>query len=193
MWVFLIMRLPSLVLRSLIFGFATAGILLATGAKAPVPPAEGYPLENYFGALVQQQWRDRANQLARVTTADDVRQRIAFIRAEFLRAIGGLPATKTPLNARVTGTLERKGYRVEKVIYESLPGCFVTANLYVPTTGPGPFPAVLGTAGHAMPEGKASPVYQSAFIALALRGYVVLAFDPPAQGERWELKDPATG
>ena len=193
MWVFLIMRLPSLVLRSLIFGFATAGILLATGAKAPVPPAEGYPLENYFGALVQQQWRDRANQLARVTTADDVRQRIAFIRAEFLRAIGGLPATKTPLNARVTGTLERKGYRVEKVIYESLPGCFVTANLYVPTTGPGPFPAVLGTAGHAMPEGKASPVYQSAFIALALRSYVVLAFDPPAQGERWELKDPATG
>ena len=187
------MRIPSLVLRSLIFVFATAGILPAAGTKAPVPPAESYPLENYLGGLVQLQWRDRANQLARVTTADDVHQRIAFIRAEFLRAIGGLPATKTPLNARVTGTLERKGYRVEKVIYESLPGFFVSANLYVPTTGSGPFPAVLGTAGHAMPEGKASPVYQSAFIALALRGYVVLAYDPPAQGERWELKDPVSG
>jgi len=187
------MRFPSLVLRSLLIAFATAGSLPAAGTKAPVPPGESYPLENYLGGLAQQQWSDRANQLARVTTADDVRQRITFIRAEFLRAIGGLPATKTPLNARVTGTLERQGYRVEKVIYESLPGFFVTANLYVPTTGPGPFPAVLGTAGHAMPEGKASPVYQSAFIALARRGYVVLAYDPPAQGERWELKDPVTG
>lgn len=168
-----------------------AGSLAA--AARPADGSEAYPLENYFGALAQKEWQARAEQLERIRSADDVRQRAEFVRAEFLRAIGGLPTEKTPLNARVTGTLERKGYRIEKVIYESLPGCFVTANLYVPTTGPGPFPAVLGTAGHAMPEGKASPVYQAAFIGLASRGYVVLAFDPPAQGERWELKDPATG
>lgn len=180
------MRIPSLVLLPL-------GLVLATAGALPAAAAESYPLENYLGGLAQQQWRARSEQLARIRTADEVRQRAELVRAEFLRAIGGLPTERTPLNARVTGTLERPGYRIEKVIYESLPGCFVTANLYVPTTGAGPFPAVLGTAGHAMPEGKASPVYQSAFISLALRGYVVLAFDPPAQGERWELKDPVTG
>lgn len=171
---------------------AGPGSLLAATPPA-VPPAEAYPLQHYLTGLAQQEWKERANEVARVRTADDVRKRIEFIRAEFLRSIGGLPMEKTPLNARVTGKIERAGYRVEKVIYESFPGAHVTANLYVPTTGPGPFPAVLGAAGHAMPEGKASPVYQSAFIALAMRGYVVLAFDPPAQGERWELKDPATG
>lgn len=185
------MRAPTFPLFVLVFTLAAAG---AVAAAEPRPPAaESYPLEHYLGGLAQQQWRARAGQLARLQTAGEVRQRAEFVRAEFLRAIGGLPAERTPLNARVTGTLERQGYRIEKVIYESLPGFFVTANLYVPTTGPGPFPAVLGTAGHAMPEGKASPVYQSAFISLARRGYVVLAYDPPAQGERWELKDPVTG
>lgn len=186
------MRVPSFALSAVVLSLACSAAL--PGASAPVPAgAEAYPLEHYLGGLAQQQWRARAEQLARIRTADEVRQRAGFVRAEFLRAIGGLPTERTPLNARVTGMLERPGYRIEKVIYESLPGCFVTANLYVPTSGAGPFPAVLGTAGHAMPEGKASPVYQSAFISLALRGYVVLAFDPPAQGERWELKDPVTG
>ncbi len=186
------MRNIPLLLAAVLAAAAPAVSLPAADRRA-VPGGEAYPLERYFGDLARREWERRAAQLARINTADEVRERAAFVRAEFLRAIGGLPAEKAPLNARVTGVLERPGYRIEKVIYESLPGCFVTANLYVPTTGAGPFPAVLGTAGHAMPEGKASPVYQSAFIGLAMRGYVVLAFDPPAQGERWELRDPATG
>ena len=63
--------------------------------------------------------------------------------------------------------------------------------MYVPD-GPGPFPAVLGTAGHA-DEGKASPTYQHAWVSLARRGFLVLAYDPPGQGERLEYLDPAKG
>lgn len=177
----------------LLLAFLLAAVATGAAAVPPAPGAEAYPLEKYLGAIVEGHWRARQEELARIRTPEDVRRRADLARAEFLRAIGGLPAERMPLRARVTGMLERPGYRVEKVIYESLPGVCVTANLYVPTTGPGPFPAVLGTAGHAMPEGKASPVYQSAFIALARQGYVVLAYDPPAQGERWELRDPATG
>jgi cephalosporin-C deacetylase-like acetyl esterase len=162
-------------------------------AAPDVKPAEHYPLEKYLTQIAEQQWRERAAQLAKITTAADVTARAKFIRAEFLKGIGGLPEQRGPLNARITGTLERKGYRVEKLIFESLPGCHVTANLYIPTTGRGPFPAILGTAGHSMVEGKAAPLYQKGFIALAMRGYIVLAYDPPAQGERYEHVDPKTG
>jgi len=106
--------------------------------------------------------------------------------------LGGLPNVRQNLNARVTGVLERPGYRVEKVIFDSLPGFHVTADLYVPTTSRGPFPAVLGVAGHS-DNGKASATYQHAWITLARRGYVVLAIDPPGQGERVEYFDPELG
>lgn len=106
--------------------------------------------------------------------------------------MGGLPAEKTPLNPRVTGGFSRHGYRVEHVVFESLPGFRVTANLYIPSAGGGPFPAVLGTAGHS-DIGKAHGTYQAVWISLARRGYVVLAYDPPGQGERLEFLDKATG
>jgi cephalosporin-C deacetylase-like acetyl esterase len=113
-------------------------------------------------------------------------------RAKMLQEIGGLPVAKTPLNARVTGGFQREGYRVENVAFESLPGFVVTANLYIPTGGTGPFPAVLGTAGHSN-AGKAEPTYQNAWITLARRGYVVLAYDPPGQGERIDPLGPGPG
>jgi len=90
---------------------------------------------------------------------------------------------RTPLNARTTGTLERKGYRIEKVVYESRPNLFVTANLYVPANGSGPFPAVLFQCGH-YGEGKTHPNYQRCCQGLVQLGFVVLAFDPMGQGER---------
>jgi len=61
--------------------------------------------------------------------------------------LGKLPE-KTPLNAVVTGTIACTGYNIEKVCYESLPNHHVTANLYVPATGSGPYPAILVAMGH---------------------------------------------
>jgi cephalosporin-C deacetylase-like acetyl esterase len=120
-------------------------------------------------------------------------------RRTFLDLIGGLPSERSPLHARVTGEISREGYVVRKIIFESLPEFYVTANLYIPTTGKGPFPAVLTPCGHS-PNGKAYDVYQHLFIGLVKRGYIVLSYDPIGQGERdqyWSflqhetlLKDP---
>lgn len=112
------------------------------------------------------------------------------LRARLERLLGGLPSIRTPLNARITGGFERPGYRVDKVVFESLPGFFVTANLYLPTAGVPPYPAILGAAGHA-DSAKAWEPYQHVWISLARRGYVVLAYDPPGQGERIEY--PSSG
>ncbi len=107
------------------------------------------------------------------------------------RAVGGFPE-KTPLNARITGGFARDGYRVEHLVYESQPQFYVTANVYVPTGVRAPFPAVLGVAGHSV-TGKAIDTYQYAWIGLVKRGFLVVAIDPPGQGERSEYYDAATG
>lgn len=136
-------------------------------------------------------WEARENAVAGLRAPKQIEQRAGRVRAWMLGSIGGLPDRKTPLNARVTGAFLRDGYRIENVVFESLPGFRVTANFYLPTSGPGPFPAILGVAGHST-NGKASATYQHAWIGFVKRGYAVLAYDPPGQGERLETLDPAT-
>ncbi len=105
------------------------------------------------------------------------------------KLIGGLPDYKGPLNAKITGHIQAEGYVIEKVIFESLPGIFVTGNVYRPNQ-PGHYPAVLFQAGHTQ-EGKAEPQFAAA--NLALKGFVVLCFDPIGQGERLQSYDRQLG
>lgn len=110
----------------------------------------------------------------------------ADIRKKFLRMIGGLPETKTPLNARITGTLQGDGFRIEKLLYESLPKVHVSALVYVPENGEKEHPAVLVPCGHA-PSGKIH--YQELCQRLVKRGYLVICWDPIGQGERSQFWD----
>ncbi|MFN0106518.1 MAG: acetylxylan esterase [Bryobacteraceae bacterium] len=120
-------------------------------------------------------------------TATDVQARKAAVRERMIRGLGGLPE-RTPLNARVTGTIEADGYRIEKIIFESQPRFYVTANLYIPTRGAGPFPAILFPLGHE--EGaKAHGTWQQILVTFARKGYVCLAWDTLGQGERVQLYD----
>ena len=64
-----------------------------------------------------------------------------FVRSKILEITGGLPDYRGPLNARITGKLTNPRYTLEKVIFESLPHYYVTANLYRPNQ-PGRYPAV---------------------------------------------------
>lgn len=112
-------------------------------------------------------------------------------RETFLSGIGGLPERHGAPEVEITGVLERDGYTVELLAYESRPDFHVTANCYVPD-GEGPHPGVLFLPGH-VDAAKADPYNQRACIELALNGFVVLAVDPVAQGEREQYRDPETG
>ena len=103
------------------------------------------------------------------------------LRKKMLAAVGTFPE-RTPLNARTTATLKRDGYTLEKVVFESMPGLFVTANLFIPD-GSGRRPAVVMSCGHAE-TGKDSDVYRRACVIAVKRGFVALMFDPHNQGER---------
>jgi cephalosporin-C deacetylase-like acetyl esterase len=99
---------------------------------------------------------------------------------------------KTPLNAIVTGKLERENFTVEKIIFESHPGFYVTAAMFIPKKLPKPAPAVIYCSGHTE-LGFRSDVYQRVMINLVEKGFVVFAFDPIGQGERLQYVDPQTG
>jgi hypothetical protein len=48
----------------------------------------------------------------------------------------------------VTGVLDRGDYRIEKIIFESRPAFYVTANVYLPKAGGPPYTAILYPLGH---------------------------------------------
>jgi dienelactone hydrolase len=124
----------------------------------------------------------RAARLAALKTHTEAQAYQHVIREAIGRAFSPRPA-KTPLNARVSGALERPAYRVEQVTFESRPGCLVTANLYLPRDRQEPAPCVLGTCGHSA-DGKAYDLYQGFCQRLAHAGFVTLIYDPFNQGER---------
>ena len=97
------------------------------------------------------------------------------LKAKMMAAIGTMPE-RTPLNACTVATLKRDGYSVEKVIFESMPGVFVTANLFVPD-GSGRRPAVVMSCGHA-DLGKDCLTYLRACVIAVRQGFVALMFDP---------------
>jgi len=137
-------------------------------------------LDYYIGRLREVRSR-RAEELFRIRRPAQALAYRAKVRAAVRRAFAPLPA-RTPLHARVTGVLERPRYRIEKLTYESRPGCLVTANLYLPRVA-GRVPGVLGTCGHSE-DGKAEPRYQAFAQRLAAAGMAVLLYEPFNQGER---------
>jgi cephalosporin-C deacetylase-like acetyl esterase len=90
---------------------------------------------------------------------------------------------RTPLNARIMGTVERDAYRIERLVFQSLPGLYVTGNLYVPRDRPGPLPAILYACGHSPHPRGAKFGYQDRVIWYARHGYVVLIVDTLEFGE----------
>ena len=100
-------------------------------------------------SLAADREKERAAVVAALNSREDVLKRGAHARRILRKAMGlaTLPE-RTPLRPRVTPGWERGAYRVEKVVFESRPKYYVTANLYLPKTGKPPFPTVLGVSGH---------------------------------------------
>ena len=80
-------------------------------------------------------------------TLADWRKQNATIRSKLLQAWGGFPREPAPLRPKILGTLKRDGYRVERIIFQTLPDVWMTANAYVPDK-PGRLPGVLCVHGH---------------------------------------------
>lgn len=179
---------------------ATAALAPATLAADDAPPADafqvfeqtfpmGQRITPYLRYQAEQAWeqdKQRQTAWAGIHTEKELLAVQDELRKKLLQMIGGLPEKKTDLRARITGKVEMDGFTIEKLIFESLPGVYVTALVYIPSDHSKKSPAVLVPAGHA-PNGKI--YYQELCQRLAKRGYVVLAWDPVGQGERSQFWD----
>jgi dipeptidyl aminopeptidase/acylaminoacyl peptidase len=185
---------------------ACIGVLLA-GASAccslagtdPPPPeffrvlkqplTSGPRITPYLRYQAEQAWKeDEARQKAWDAIRDEggLRKLQDDLRQKLLQMIGGLPTVKTELHAEITGRIPMDGFTIEKLVFQSLPGIYVTALVYVPNDHVSKHPAVLVPAGHAA-DGKFH--YQALSQRLAGRGYIVIAWDPVGQGERSQFWD----
>jgi len=159
--------------------------------EQPLPP--GPRITPFLQYQAEQAWREDDDRLRAWDAIHNEKELLKTqdeLRRKLLQMIGGLPTAKTDLQARVTGRIQMEGFSVEKLIFQSLPGVYVTALVYVPDDHSKKHPAVLVPAGHAA-DGKFH--YQSLSQRLAGRGYVVISWDPVGQGERSQFWDSAAG
>lgn len=145
-------------------------------------------LHTYMRQQAQQLFDHAEMARAAVKTPEQWELRRAQLMADFEQAIGPFPE-RTPLNTRAVGKLERERYTIHKIVFESRPRFYVTAVVYVPKQHRAPYPGILFPLGHSR-NGKAYDSYQRTPAGFAEKGYLVLAYDPLGQGERWQYWDP---
>jgi len=131
---------------------------------------------------VHEQYRQREESLAVACESPEaMMDYVREVRRRYLDILGEMPE-KTPLQAQVTGVEHQQGFRMEKIVFQSMPGRYVTASLYLPE-GKGKHAVTVSLCGHGL-HGKrpgATPVL------LARNGIATLVVDPIGQGERWQF------
>ena len=163
--------------------------IASRAAAAELEPLNRFPrmVQEYFVDRVRAIGRANAQRRSRLRSRGDAEHYVEQVRRKIRTCFGPAPEP-TPLNPRVTGVVERQGYRIEKVVFESRPDFPVTANLYLPEAVESPVPAVVGTCGHSS-DGKTAEAYQAFAQGLARLGLACLIYDPIGQGERLQYVD----
>jgi dienelactone hydrolase len=102
------------------------------------------------------------------------------LRNMIIKKTGAVIDHNLPVDLRETGTTQMRGYTVKNIAFQTRPGIYATATLFVPE-GDGPFPGVIISSGHSV-NGRLGS--QTLGLSLAFNGYVCLAIDPWGAGER---------
>ena len=143
-------------------------------------------------AAAQPQYRTHNDRLAapRFTSAEAWSARAQYLRGHVLASAGLMPMPeRTALRPVIFDAVVHPDYTVSKVYFESLPGFFVTGNLYRPA-GEGPFPAILSPHGHwtyGRLENTAVNSGPGRAIGLARQGFVVFTHDMVGYGDSRQL------
>ncbi len=153
------------------------------GADGSVAVAQLEPGQRFNNFVKQQAAILRANDHSPSSTEEWAATR-AKLRATLKSSWGELPESSGPPEARNLGELQRSGYRIEKIAFQTMPEVWMTANAYVPKDDSSrKRPAVLCVHGH-WSGAKQDPVVQSRCIGLVKLGFFVLCVDALGAGER---------
>jgi hypothetical protein len=105
------------------------------------------------------------------------------LRKAIIQKTGLIVNHSLPLDIKETGSIQMNGYQIRNIAFQTRPGVYATANLYIPD-GKGPFPAVITMPGHWRKAKFDTDGPQQLGHSLALNGYVCLSIDPWGSGER---------
>ncbi|MBI3858174.1 MAG: prolyl oligopeptidase family serine peptidase [Planctomycetes bacterium] len=155
-------------------------ILQASGLRPPVPDGDRAILDG-----LEARARDLLTAMPHPEDRAGWEKTVPRIRRELRRSLGlDLLPPAMPKNLRSAGVVARDDYRIEKLVYETLPGTEVPAHLYLPAHAPGKVPGILFVPGHWYADSKSRPEFQAFAITMARRGFAVITYDPFGQGER---------
>ena len=104
-------------------------------------------VEAFLNDIASSRRKEWEKEIKSLHTPADVRRWARRARRWLIAGHGGVPE-RTPLRPKVVGVVRRRGYRVEKTIFESRPRYFVPALVHVPEGAEPPFPAVVQACGH---------------------------------------------
>ena len=169
------------------------GLLGASGLRAAPARSSGLGgmMWDFTLDYIERLDKRRRKRLEALKTPLELAQLQRRVREKLAEMWGPFPEERNSLNVRHVGSVERPDMIVEKLIYESRPQHFVTANLYRLRGAEGKLPAVIFPPGHGE-AGKAYETYQRFCALMARSGFVALVWDPISQGERLQLWDKAT-
>src|SRR5262249_933867 len=119
--------MPSLSRRELL-SLALAAPFARALAGADVPPNVHLQILE----LAAEQERKRRERFAAVKTNTDLARLQKELRDSFLRLLDWTPSPQDPPAAMITGTIDAEDYHVDKLVFESRPGYFVSVLLYRP-------------------------------------------------------------
>jgi hypothetical protein len=171
-----------------------SAVLTACLLAAPCLAADPLPDTSRGDKMLDAYFRSQTKQIANACLAD-LTTRAAWekkrpeLRRQFLDMMGLWPMPpRTDLKPVVTSTVDAEHFTIEKLHFQSVPGLYVTANLYVPKKAKLPAPAVLYVCGHspAVINGVSYGTkvsYQHHPAWLAEHGYVCLIVDTLESGE----------
>ena len=161
-------------------------VVSAQGEFKALPWSQSTAYNSYLMRDVHRQFASRQLAIQQAFTSPaGMQEYLEGCRERYKQIVGTFPE-KENLNVQVVGKIQGTGYHIEKIIFESKPGRYVTAHLYMPENMTVPVPATLELCGHGL-NGKGSSSH--AAMLMASNGIAVLVVDPIGQGERLQLID----
>ena len=142
---------------------------------------------NHLLHLTDSLYSRRSNKIAALKTRRDWQARQQSVKMILKEIFGPFPS-KESLNTEITGIIRKQGYRIEKVIFEPVPGYYAAGCLYIPDDIKGKAPAILNVIGHDQVAYK-EEYYQVIITNLVKKGMIVFVIDPLGQGEHVQYYD----
>jgi dienelactone hydrolase len=167
-------------------GILLIGATLVLGAE-PTASGNGDRLAKTYFAKQTAEITNRT--FSEIDSLSDWTDRRDQYQDQLLEMLGLDPfPERTPLNAKITGSVENDGVIVERIHFQSRPGLYVTGNFYRPVKQDTPLPAILYVCGHGRVKRNGVSLgnkthYQHHGAWFARNGYVCLTIDTIQLGE----------